>query len=138
MVAMYACYGSRVRDFRLFSLLLFTGETNSFTQKRMYSGRLGRKLKLQLASAAAASRRLRPLSTSPVALEKKVLAIRREESSVWERRAPLSPYHVHLLVKKQGVKVRVLFLLVSLIVQVCIVCVCDRCWSSPPTGGPSS
>jgi alpha-aminoadipic semialdehyde synthase len=39
-----------------------------------------------------------------VASKEKVLAIRREESSVWERRAPLSPYRVHLLVK-QGVKV---------------------------------
>lgn len=35
-----------------------------------------------------------------------MVAIRREESSVWERRAPLSPYRVHLLVK-QGVKVLV-------------------------------
>ena len=34
----------------------------------------------------------------------KVLAIRREESSVWERRAPLNPGHVQSLVK-EGVKV---------------------------------
>ena len=34
----------------------------------------------------------------------KVLAIRREESSVWERRAPLNPGHVQTLVKN-GVKV---------------------------------
>ena len=33
-----------------------------------------------------------------------VLGIRREESSVWERRAPLSPNHVQSLVSK-GVKV---------------------------------
>ena len=34
-----------------------------------------------------------------------VLGIRREESSVWERRAPLSPNHVQSLVSR-GVKVR--------------------------------
>ena len=35
-----------------------------------------------------------------------VLALRREESSVWERRAPLNPSHVGSLVKK-GVRVLV-------------------------------
>jgi len=34
----------------------------------------------------------------------KVLALRREDNSVWERRAPLSPTHVQQLVKT-GVKV---------------------------------
>ena len=34
----------------------------------------------------------------------KVMAIRRETQSVWERRAPLGPQHVRKLVKK-GVKV---------------------------------
>ena len=34
----------------------------------------------------------------------KVLAIRREDNSVWERRAPLSPSHVQQLVKS-GVRV---------------------------------
>ena len=36
----------------------------------------------------------------------KVMAIRRETQSVWERRAPLGPQHVRQLVKK-GVKVLV-------------------------------
>ena len=36
----------------------------------------------------------------------KVMAIRREDQSVWERRAPLGPQHVRKLVKK-GVKVLV-------------------------------
>ena len=36
----------------------------------------------------------------------KVMAIRRETQSVWERRAPLGPQHVRKLVKK-GVKVLV-------------------------------
>ena len=36
----------------------------------------------------------------------KVLAIRREESSVWERRAPLNPGHVESLVRT-GIKVLV-------------------------------
>lgn len=44
------------------------------------------------------------LSTSCVANKEKVLAIRREESSVWERRAPLSPAHVFIL-KRAGIKV---------------------------------
>ena len=43
-------------------------------------------------------------SSATLAQGDKVLAIRREESSVWERRAPLSPYHVHAIVKK-GIKV---------------------------------
>lgn len=43
-----------------------------------------------------------PLSTPPGP----VIAIRREESSVWERRAPLNPGHVQSLVKK-GVTVLV-------------------------------
>ena len=34
----------------------------------------------------------------------KVMAIRRETQSVWERRAPLGPQHVRKLVKK-GIKV---------------------------------
>lgn len=45
------------------------------------------------------------LSSSATRLEEgRVLGIRREESSVWERRAPLSPNHVQTLVSK-GVKV---------------------------------
>ena len=36
----------------------------------------------------------------------KILAIRREESSVWERRAPINPNHVQSLVRK-GIKVLV-------------------------------
>ena len=35
-----------------------------------------------------------------------VLAVRREDASVWERRAPLAPSHVKKLVKK-GIKVLV-------------------------------
>jgi len=35
-----------------------------------------------------------------------MLAIRREDASIWERRAPLAPYHVHKLVRK-GVRVLV-------------------------------
>ena len=34
----------------------------------------------------------------------KVMAIRREDQSLWERRAPLGPHHVRKLVK-EGVKV---------------------------------
>jgi len=45
------------------------------------------------------------LSSSATRLEEgRVLGIRREESSVWERRAPLSPNHVQTLVSR-GVKV---------------------------------
>ena len=45
------------------------------------------------------------LSSSATRLEEgRVLGIRREESSVWERRAPLSPNHVQTLVSK-GIKV---------------------------------
>ncbi|XP_054153876.1 alpha-aminoadipic semialdehyde synthase, mitochondrial-like [Oppia nitens] len=42
-----------------------------------------------------------PISHSP---NHKVIAIRREDASVWERRAPLAPLHVRQLVKK-GVRV---------------------------------
>lgn len=35
---------------------------------------------------------------------RRVMAIRREDVNVWERRAPLAPHHVRYLVKK-GVKV---------------------------------
>ena len=43
------------------------------------------------------------LSTKPT---NKTLAIRREESSVWERRAPINPNHVESLVRK-GINVLV-------------------------------
>lgn len=36
--------------------------------------------------------------------ERHILAIRREDASIWERRAPLAPYHVEKLTK-QGVKI---------------------------------
>ncbi|GBN71408.1 hypothetical protein AVEN_55411-1 [Araneus ventricosus] len=36
----------------------------------------------------------------------KVLAVRREDASVWERRAPIAPHHVKQLTK-EGVKVLV-------------------------------
>ncbi len=57
-------------------------------------------------------------SSAAVRGRDKVLAIRREESSVWERRAPLSPYHVHSMVKK-GIKVSMetVILLYSLIIM---------------------
>ena len=48
---------------------------------------------------------LRCLSSTEVR-DKPTLAIRREESTVWERRAPINPNHVQGLVKK-GVKVLV-------------------------------
>lgn len=38
---------------------------------------------------------------------KKVIAIRREDQSIWERRAPLAPSHVRKLVFKDGYKVLV-------------------------------
>jgi alpha-aminoadipic semialdehyde synthase len=38
-------------------------------------------------------------------LKKKVIAIRREDQSLWERRAPLSPNHVRKLVNKNGIRV---------------------------------
>ena len=38
---------------------------------------------------------------------KKVIAIRREDQSIWERRAPLSPTHVRKLVHKENYKVLV-------------------------------
>ena len=44
-------------------------------------------------------------TTSCLATGEKTVAIRREESSVWERRAPLSPSHVQVLIG-QGLKVR--------------------------------
>ena len=44
------------------------------------------------------------VSSSAVVANGKVLAMRREDNSVWERRAPLSPSHVQQLVKS-GVKV---------------------------------
>ena len=44
--------------------------------------------------------------SSKSAATSKTLAIRREESSVWERRAPINPSHVETLVRK-GVKVLV-------------------------------
>ncbi|XP_064400611.1 alpha-aminoadipic semialdehyde synthase, mitochondrial-like [Halichondria panicea] len=66
----------------------------------MWTGRSSRKL-LQR------SLLLRGFSKSAAGCpEGRVLAIRREESSVWERRAPLSPSHVQALVSN-GVKVLV-------------------------------
>lgn len=47
----------------------------------------------------------RSISTSPKACEK-VMAIRREDINVWERRAPISPAHVKDLVDN-GIKVLV-------------------------------
>lgn len=62
--------------------------------------------KLLLHHAAVSSRRSLFTSTqlSYSAVANGILAIRREESSVWERRAPLNPNHVESLVRK-GIKV---------------------------------
>ena len=48
--------------------------------------------------------RLNEFQTSAV-VQKKVIAIRREDQSVWERRAPLAPNHVRQLVQKDQFKV---------------------------------
>jgi hypothetical protein len=45
------------------------------------------------------------LHSSSACLNKKVIAIRREDQSIWERRAPLSPNHVRKLIYKDGYKV---------------------------------
>ncbi len=45
------------------------------------------------------------IHTSSICLNKKVIAIRREDQSIWERRAPLSPNHVRKLIYKDGYKV---------------------------------
>ena len=45
--------------------------------------------------------------TTPPHAKQPVLAIRREESSVWERRAPLNPHHVQNVIQS-GVKVSVI------------------------------
>ncbi len=37
--------------------------------------------------------------------KRKVIGIRREDQSLWERRAPLSPNHVRKLVHKNGYRV---------------------------------
>ena len=48
----------------------------------------------------------RGLATSAARLEEQpVLGIRREETSIWERRAPLNPIHVQRLIR-DGIKVR--------------------------------
>ena len=46
------------------------------------------------------------LSTTPSHGKQPVLAIRREDSSVWERRAPLNPHHVQNVIQS-GIKVSV-------------------------------
>lgn len=62
---------------------------------------------MALASRAAHSRLyLRWLRYHVTSSTKSILALRREESSVWERRAPLNPSHVSMLTKK-GVTVLV-------------------------------
>lgn len=43
-------------------------------------------------------------ATRTCSSDQKTFAIRREDNSVWERRAPLAPHHVRSLVK-QGFKV---------------------------------
>ena len=43
-------------------------------------------------------------STTPSHAKQPVLAIRREDSSVWERRAPLNPHHVQNVIQS-GIKV---------------------------------
>jgi len=51
---------------------------------------------------------IREFQTSRIqndSLKKKVIAIRREDQSLWERRAPLSPNHVRKLVNKNGFRV---------------------------------
>ena len=59
-----------------------------------------------LLRSPSASKFVAPFSNSSRGCtEGKVLAIRREETSVWERRAPLNPNHVQTLVS-DGVKVR--------------------------------
>ena len=68
----------------------------------------------------------RPLSSTPSRWTQneggwgrgKVLAIRREESNVWERRAPLNPSHVQSLVR-EGVKVIVFSMHVCMIGTAC-------------------
>jgi alpha-aminoadipic semialdehyde synthase len=40
--------------------------------------------------------------TSAISMSNKVIGIRREDQSIWERRAPLSPAQVGKLVKKKG------------------------------------
>jgi alpha-aminoadipic semialdehyde synthase len=47
------------------------------------------------------------LHVSATAATQKVIAIRREDQSIWERRAPLSPNQVRKLVMKDGYKVLV-------------------------------
>lgn len=49
-------------------------------------------------------------STTPPYAKQPVLAIRREESSVWERRAPLNPHQVQNVIQS-GVKVSVMCVL---------------------------
>ena len=56
--------------------------------------------KLHAQTTAAAANVGRRLLSS-----KKVIAIRREDQSIWERRAPLAPSHVRKLVMRDGVKV---------------------------------
>ena len=64
-----------------------------------------------LPAASLRRRNLRSISAfvnlfSKHASSNNVLAIRREESTVWERRAPINPSHVETLIRK-GVKVLV-------------------------------
>ena len=47
----------------------------------------------------------RAFSTTAAAAQQHVIAIRREDNSVWERRAPFSPSHVRELIARHGVKV---------------------------------
>ena len=63
-----------------------------------------RLLQSKLGQSLAAARMQLSMRCSSVA--GKILAIRREDQSLWERRAPLSPAHVGELVR-QGVKVLV-------------------------------
>ena len=51
------------------------------------------------------SNRLHTTSVYNDKIKKKVVAIRREDQSLWERRAPLSPNHVRKLVHKNGFRV---------------------------------
>lgn len=56
--------------------------------------------------AAAIHFKRQPISTTPPFLKQPVLGIAREDVTLWERRAPLSPNHVETLVRS-GVKVLV-------------------------------
>lgn len=63
---------------------------------------------MPISSSLTASTFVRRIHRSASVLKESphVLAIRREDASIWERRAPLAPYHVEKLTK-QGVKIMI-------------------------------